>query len=387
MQNAAKKALVGVTILAALAIAAFAVPGLVRTRGTSDVSIAAAQPTPIATTAPILLAEPTEPPVVPTPLPTATPAPVAPAVLPTATAAPTPTAPPEPEVAVEPLAEPEDATEPDLAEPAANASEPQAETAASQELQVAPTEVPAPTATATPTAAPTPSPTAEPTPTATPVPEPTATPTVAAEPTATPTPTPTVETGQSSSNGREAADDTTPDGDQTQLDLSGGWMYVDSVTGLNLRASPAGEFLSALEHRSQVRATGRITIVEDRTWAEIDVPSNGWVALEFLNANEPADPRDELPPSSGEAPTADDWAKLRNCESSGNYAIVSSNGLYHGAYQFLPSTWDGIASRFRPDLYGVVPSQAAPADQDAMAFKLYELQGDSPWPQCGRFLR
>lgn len=57
---------------------------------------------------------------------------------------------------------------------------------------------------------------------------------------------------------------------------------------------------------------------------------------------------------------------LRTCETHGNYQAATGNG-YYGAYQFLPATWNSIASKSgRPDLVGVLPSQASPADQDAM---------------------
>ncbi|HTK39521.1 MAG TPA: ubiquitin-like domain-containing protein [Patescibacteria group bacterium] len=62
-----------------------------------------------------------------------------------------------------------------------------------------------------------------------------------------------------------------------------------------------------------------------------------------------------------------DWLyKLRMCETGGNYSSNTGNGFY-GAYQFMPSTWNSIASMIgRSDLVGVLPSQAAPGDQDAM---------------------
>lgn len=87
------------------------------------------------------------------------------------------------------------------------------------------------------------------------------------------------------------------------------------------------------------------------------------------------------------APTAEQWAALRQCESSGSYSIVSSNGRYHGAYQFNRSTWDGLAAQVgRSDLVGVAPSQAAPSDQDALALLLWQQRGNQPWPHCGRHL-
>lgn len=86
-------------------------------------------------------------------------------------------------------------------------------------------------------------------------------------------------------------------------------------------------------------------------------------------------------------PTAEQWAALRHCESSGNYSIVSRNGLYHGAYQFYQPTWDGLANQVaRADLVGLPPSQAAPADQDALALLLWQQRGSQPWPVCGRHL-
>lgn len=57
---------------------------------------------------------------------------------------------------------------------------------------------------------------------------------------------------------------------------------------------------------------------------------------------------------------------LRMCETHGNYQTNTGNGFY-GAYQFMPSTWNAIAKRTgRLDLVGILPSQASPADQDAM---------------------
>lgn len=57
--------------------------------------------------------------------------------------------------------------------------------------------------------------------------------------------------------------------------------------------------------------------------------------------------------------------KLRMCESGGNYQRNSGNGFY-GAYQFLPSTWNRIAQKVRPDLVGISPHMASPPDQDFM---------------------
>lgn len=65
--------------------------------------------------------------------------------------------------------------------------------------------------------------------------------------------------------------------------------------------------------------------------------------------------------------TLNDWLyALRMCETHGNYQTNTGNSFY-GAYQFMIPTWDNIARRTgRLDLVGVLPSQASPADQDAM---------------------
>lgn len=75
---------------------------------------------------------------------------------------------------------------------------------------------------------------------------------------------------------------------------------------------------------------------------------------------------------------------VRQRESKGIYSINTGNG-YYGAFQFLASTWNTTAAHAgRRDLVGVLPSNASPADQDAMAIALYQWQGRSPWegPGC-----
>ncbi len=100
----------------------------------------------------------------------------------------------------------------------------------------------------------------------------------------------------------------------------------------------------------------------------------------------PPTPSTTTPTDNG-APTAEQWAALRQCESGGRYDVVSANGLYHGAYQFAQSTWNGVArSAGRSDLDGVAPSKADPADQDAMALVLWTQRGNQPWPVCGKHI-
>ncbi len=233
-------------------------------------------------------------------------------------------------------------------------------------------DTPTPTATVvfdevspTATVAAEPSPTFEPIATEIPVAAPTAGQPPA--PTATPTPEPVSDTGS------------------TQT-VAEGWFYVDSVEGLFLRSAPGGAVDSALDHRTAVYANGRVVRSDDRLWMELLLPANGWVALEYLVVDQPAAIPTPTVDANAQPPSAEDWQALRMCESGNRYDVVDPSGLYHGAYQFLPSTWDGLARRFAPNLEGVLPSTAAPAEQDFLAMQLFILEGARPWPECGRHL-
>jgi hypothetical protein len=67
-------------------------------------------------------------------------------------------------------------------------------------------------------------------------------------------------------------------------------------------------------------------------------------------------------------------------DTSGGYHAVSASGTYRGAYQFDQSTWNNTArATGRFDLVGVDPAQAAPADQDFLAWSLHKWRGAAPW--------
>lgn len=82
--------------------------------------------------------------------------------------------------------------------------------------------------------------------------------------------------------------------------------------------------------------------------------------------------------SAASAASDDDFARLRQCESGGNYRANTGNG-YYGAYQFDARTWHGLG-------YSGYPHQAAPATQDKAAHELQADRGWSPWPACARKL-
>lgn len=71
-------------------------------------------------------------------------------------------------------------------------------------------------------------------------------------------------------------------------------------------------------------------------------------------------------------------AKLRACESGGNYAN-KNNATYRGAYQFGYQTWANNGGYYDP-------ADAPPALQDAAARALYERRGWQPWPACSKKL-
>jgi len=77
-------------------------------------------------------------------------------------------------------------------------------------------------------------------------------------------------------------------------------------------------------------------------------------------------------------PTAEQWRKLRNCESTETYDIDTGNTFY-GAYQFTWDTWGTVYGEGNP-------AHAPPEEQDARARLLYARRGSQPWPICGRFL-
>lgn len=71
---------------------------------------------------------------------------------------------------------------------------------------------------------------------------------------------------------------------------------------------------------------------------------------------------------------AEALARLRSCESGGNYDRNSGNG-YYGAYQYDISTWANWGGFPRADL-------APPSVQDEKAWETYKRRAWQPWPSC-----
>jgi hypothetical protein len=68
-------------------------------------------------------------------------------------------------------------------------------------------------------------------------------------------------------------------------------------------------------------------------------------------------------------------AKIRWCESRGDYQAVSSSGRYRGAYQFDQRTWGSVGGNGDP-------AAAPPPEQDARALQLLRTRGPRAWPNC-----
>ncbi|MGB3411963.1 MAG: transglycosylase family protein [Microthrixaceae bacterium] len=146
--------------------------------------------------------------------------------------------------------------------------------------------------------------------------------------------------------------------------------------------------VAAAAERSRVQAERRASIAAASSVAKARVSSGsrGSGSTDSNNVGTPTapSPQETAPFSTFGAargnPTAAEsatLAKIRRCESGGNYSIVSSSGRYRGAYQFDYRTWAGVGGSGDP-------AAASPAEQDYRALLLLRQRGTRPWPVCGR---
>ncbi len=169
---------------------------------------------------------------------------------------------------------------------------------------------------------------------------------------------------------REALEDTRDEQAATLDDLVAKRRELD--TRLDSLSRQAADAAAGSELASSVRSASEPATTAAPTASDATSPTD---TVETV--------RTVAPPSHGATSSVHDQPFLvctRGRESNGNYAAVSSNGLYYGAYQFLPTTWNSVASHAgRLDLVGVLPSHASAYDQDEMAWDLYQWQGNGPW--------
>jgi hypothetical protein len=67
---------------------------------------------------------------------------------------------------------------------------------------------------------------------------------------------------------------------------------------------------------------------------------------------------------------------IAHCESRGDPAAVSSDGVFRGKYQFDLTTWQSLGGSGDPAL-------ASEREQDRRARALAAERGSAPWPVCG----
>jgi uncharacterized protein YabE (DUF348 family) len=96
-------------------------------------------------------------------------------------------------------------------------------------------------------------------------------------------------------------------------------------------------------------------------------------------SNAPAAP---AAPANAPADTSGrNWDAVAGCESGGNWAINTGNGFY-GGLQFDYGTWQGAGG----GAYAPRADLASRAQQIAIANKIADARGSSPWPVCGQYL-
>jgi resuscitation-promoting factor RpfA len=81
------------------------------------------------------------------------------------------------------------------------------------------------------------------------------------------------------------------------------------------------------------------------------------------------------------AATTSTWDRLAKCESGGNWHINTGNG-YYGGLQFNAGTWRAYGGA----KYASLPHRATKGEQIAVAERLLDARGWSPWPACSRHL-
>jgi resuscitation-promoting factor RpfA len=80
-----------------------------------------------------------------------------------------------------------------------------------------------------------------------------------------------------------------------------------------------------------------------------------------------------------EAASLDQWDRLAQCESGGNWRANTGNG-YYGGLQFSRRTWHG----FGGGSYAATANNASRPQQIAIAEKVLRVQGWKAWPACSK---
>ncbi|HEY7134944.1 MAG TPA: transglycosylase family protein [Acidimicrobiia bacterium] len=158
--------------------------------------------------------------------------------------------------------------------------------------------------------------------------------------------------------------------------LHGAQVTMDAQLALAQRELTAARAAVAATQAAKTRAAAATSGSRASPAATSGASGSGAIATP------PLGPPGAPAPSSGGGSHHDDpfLVCTRARESHGDYGVVNPAGPWYGAYQFSQSTWDSVANHAgRVDLIGVRPNAASVADQDAMAWTLYQWQGKGPW--------
>jgi transglycosylase-like protein len=158
--------------------------------------------------------------------------------------------------------------------------------------------------------------------------------------------------------------------------LHGAQVAMDAQLSLAQRELTAARAAAAAAQAAKTRTA--VATSGSRGSPVATPASSGSGAIATPPLGPPAGP----PSGSGGGANHDDpfLVCTRTRESHGDYSVVNPAGPWYGAYQFSQSTWDSVANHAgRVDLIGVRPNTASVADQDAMAWALYQWQGKGPW--------
>ena len=137
--------------------------------------------------------------------------------------------------------------------------------------------------------------------------------------------------------------------------------------------------VAAARPRSTAPATAVATATSPRPVTPpqpVTVPSKP--ALPTPDPNDTSGLPATVPAGVGDTPSPEEanvLARIRACESRGNYAAVNPSGRFRGAYQFDVATWQALGGTGDP-------AAASPAAQDAVALRLLRMRGTAPWPTC-----
>ncbi|MFI2616726.1 transglycosylase family protein [Streptomyces sp. NPDC018584] len=85
-------------------------------------------------------------------------------------------------------------------------------------------------------------------------------------------------------------------------------------------------------------------------------------------------PAPQPPAPAPSSPSATNWDKLAQCESSGNWSVNTGNG-YYGGLQFSLQTWRAFGG-------DGMPHQKSRSEQIRIAEKVLRAQGPGAWPHC-----